>query len=167
MPLEAERMKTPRVLFVCTFHGARSRIAEEFVLRLAPGRIEAYSSSFESGRIGALPIEVMKEVGIDLPRETPKSVYDRYRDKEVFDYVVTLCHAASRELCPTFLNHVNVLYAKKAERLFWSVPDFASISGTDESRRVEARKIRDQIKAQVVDFLAHIGIDTGLAQTRK
>ena len=167
MPLQTARMKIPRVLFVCTFHGARSRIAEEFVLRLAPGKVEAYSASFEPGRIGPLPIEVMKEVGIDLPRETPKSVYDRYRDKEAFDYVVTLCHALSRELCPTFQTHVDVLYAKKAERLSWSVPDFASISGTDEERLSEARKIRDQIKTQVVDFLAHIGIDTDLAQTGK
>jgi protein-tyrosine-phosphatase len=74
-------MKIPRVLFVCTFSGARSLIAEKFVNQLAQGKIEAYSSSFESGKIGPFPIAVMKEIGIDLPADAPKSVWDRYMEK--------------------------------------------------------------------------------------
>lgn len=131
--------------------------------QLAPGRIEAYSSSFESGKIGPLPIAVMKEVGLDLPTEAAKSVYDRYKDKEVFDYVVTLCHKATSELCPIFQTHVDVLYAKNSERLSWSVLDFMSLSGTDEERTNKAREIRDQIKGQVLAFLSQIGMDAGPA----
>jgi arsenate reductase len=152
-------MRRLRVLFVCTYHGARSWIAEAFTKQLAPGKIEAYSSSFEPGKIGALSIAVMKEIGIDLPTEAAKSVFDRYKEKEVFDYVITLCHEATTEQCPVFQTNVDVLYAKKAERLSWSIPDFKSLKGTDEERLAEARKIRDLIKRKVIKFLSQVGID--------
>ncbi len=156
-------MKRKRVLFVCTHHGARSRIAEEFAKRSAPGRIEAYSACFESGKIGPLPIEVMREVGIDLPKETPASVFERHKKRDVFDYVISLCHAATTEQCPIFKTNIDALYAKKAERISWSVPDFKSLSGTEEERKAGAREIRDKIKSEVISFLARIGIDTEIA----
>ena len=80
-------MKRKKVLFVCTYNGSRSRMAEEFIKQIAPDKIDAHSSSFESGKIGPLPIEVMREVGIDLPTEAAKSVFERYKTKEVFLYL--------------------------------------------------------------------------------
>lgn len=156
-------MRRPRVLYICTYHGARSWIAEEFTKQLAPEKIEAFSSSFEPGKVGALPIAVMKEVGIDLPTEAAKSVYDRYRGKEVFDYVVTLCHEATTEQCPVFRMNIDTLYAKKSERISWSIPDFKSLSGTEEERKAGAREIRDKIKSEIISFLARIGIDDDIA----
>ena len=135
-------------------------MAEEFIKRAAPERIEAYSSSFESGKIGPLPVAVMKEEGIDLPTEAPKSVYDRFMEKEVFDYVITLCHAATTEQCPIFKTNIDVMYAKKAKRLSWSIPGFLSLEGTDDERKSKARKIRDQIKKEVLQFLSQLGIKT-------
>jgi len=133
-------------------------IAEEFAKILVPGKIDVYSSSFEPGTIGSLPITIMKEVGIDLPRVAAKSVFNRYKDKEVFDYVITLCHKATTEQCPVFMTNVDTLYAKKAERLSWSVPDFITLKGTEEEKKIEARKIRDLIKENLLAFLSQIGI---------
>ena len=95
-------MERKKVLFVCTYHGARSRIAEEFAKQIAPGRIEPYSSCFDPRKISPLPIDVMREVGIDLPAESPKSVFERHKERDVFDYVIFLCHGATKEKCPTF-----------------------------------------------------------------
>ena len=156
-------MKRKRVLFVCTHHGARSRIAEEFVKLAAPGKIEAHSSCFESGIIGPLPIAVMQEVGIDLPAKSPKPVFERHKERDVFDYVISLCHAATTEQCPIFKTNVDALYAKKAESISWSVPDFKSLSGTEEERKAGAREIRDKIKSEVISFLAQIGIAAEIA----
>ena len=156
-------MKREKILFVCTYNGARSRIAEEFVKRSAPDKIEAYSSCFESGEIGPLPIEVMREVGISLPTEAPKSVFKRFKEREVFDYVITLCHEATTEQCPVFKTSVDTLYAKKAQRISLSIPDFKSLSGTKEERKARAREIRDLIKSEVISFLARIGIDADIA----
>jgi arsenate reductase len=152
-------MKNKRVLFVCTFSGARSLIAEKFTNQFAHGKIEAYSSSFESGKIGLLPIAVMKEIGIDLPTDPPKSVWDRYMDKEAFDWVVTLCHEISGlQQCPIFKENVDDLYAGNARLLSWSVPPFSSLGGSDEEKKAGARKIRDQIKHEVLTFLFQLGI---------
>jgi arsenate reductase len=152
-------MKIQRVLFVCTFSGARSLIAEKFTNQLAHGKIEAYSSSFESGKIGPLPIAVMKEIGIDMPTDAPKSVWDRYVEKESFNWVVTLCHEISGlQQCSIFRENVDDLYAVNAKILSWSVPPFNSLSGSDEEKKAGARKIRDQIKGEVLTFLSQIGI---------
>jgi arsenate reductase len=153
-------MKIPRVLFVGTFNGARSLIAEKFTNQLAHGKIEAYSSSFESGKIGPLPIAVMKEIGIDLPTDAPKSVWDRYVEKEAFDWVITLCDEISGlQQCPIFRENVDDLYAGNAKILSWSVPPFDSLSGSKEEKTNGARKLRDQIKREVLTFLSQIGID--------
>jgi arsenate reductase len=152
-------MKKPHVLFVCTYRGARSMIAEKLAKKLAPEKIDAYSAGFEPGTIGSLPIAVMKEVGINLPKEAAKSVFARYTDKEVYDYVITLCHKATTEQCPIFLTNVDVLYAKEAKRLSWSIPDFMNLKGTEEEKKIEARKIRDLIKENLLKFLSQIGIE--------
>ena len=156
-------MEKKKVLFVCTYNGARSRIAEEFIKRSAPDKIAAHSSCFESGRIGPLPINIMREVGINLSDEAPKSVFERFKNKEVFDYVITLCNETAKEQCPVFKTNVDTLYAKKAKRISWSIPDFKSLSGTEEERKAGARKIRDRIKSEVISFLTQIGIDVTMA----
>ena len=130
-------MERKKVLFVCTYHGARSRIAEEFIKRSAPGKIEAHSSCFESGKIGPLPIDVMREVGIDLSAEAPKSVFERHKERGIFDYVIILCNEATAEQCPVFKANVDALYAKEAQRINWSIPDFKSLNGTEEEKRLE------------------------------
>ena len=156
-------MERTKVLFVCTYHGARSRIAEEFVKQIAPGRIEAYSSCFDPFRISPLPIDVMREVGIDLPTESPKPIFYRHKERDIFDYVICLCHEVSTEQCPLFKRYIDALYAKKVETISWSIPDFKSLSGTEEEKEAGARKIRDKIKSEVISFLAQIGIDAEIA----
>jgi arsenate reductase len=146
-----------KILFVCTHNGARSRIAEEFVKLSAAGKIESHSACFGTGRIGPLPIDVMREIGIDLPAKAPRSVFERYKDKEIFDYVVSICHEATKEQCPIFRSNVDALYAKDAKRITWSIPDFKSIRGTEEERKAQARKIRDNIKSEITSLLARIG----------
>jgi arsenate reductase len=162
MPKES-KMETKKVLFVCTYRGARSRIAEAYVKRKALGNIEAQSSCFESGKISALPIDVMREVGIDMPEEAPKSVFELHKEKNVYDYVISLCHEATTEQCPIFKTTVDTLYAKKSKRISWSIQDFRSLRGTEEEKKAGARKIRDKIESEVTAFLERIGIDGEIA----
>lgn len=156
-------MGKKKILFVCTHQGARSRIAEELINRIAPGKIEAHSSCFEPEKIGPLPVKVMREVDIDLPTISPESVFDIYKEGAVFDYVISLCHEATTEQCPVFKTNIDTLYAKKAERISWSIPNFKSIGGTEEERKTRARDIRDKISSEIISFLAEIGIDTEIS----
>jgi len=156
-------MERTKVLFVCTYHGARSRIAEEFVKQIAPERIEAYSSCFDPFRISPLPIDVMREVGIDLPAESPKPIFYRHKEREFFDYVICLCHEVATEQCSLFRRSIKALYARKAETLSWSIPDFKSLSGTEKEREAGGRVIRDKIKSEVILFLTQISIGAEIA----
>jgi len=153
-------MKNLRVLFVCTHNGTRSRIAEEFAKLSADGRIDAHSASFESENIGSLPISVMAEIGIALQRSPPISIFERIKDHESFDYVIALCDPDSHEQVPIFLTTVDKLYHKTSQRLNWFIPNFRSISGTDEDKKTRARQIRDEIETKVLDFLSQLGIDS-------
>jgi arsenate reductase (thioredoxin) len=149
-------MAPRRVLFVCTHNGARSRIAEEFARRAAAERIEPCSASLEPDTIGPLPVFVMREVGIELPTAAPKSVFDRYQDQERFDYVITLCDPSSSEQALLFLADVDALYDETAQRLNWVIPNFRTLSGTEDERKARARQIRDRIQAEVTAFLSNL-----------
>ena len=156
-------MTTYRVLFVCTHNGARSRIAEEITKRAAPDRIDTASASFESETIGPLPVAVMKEVDIELQTTAPKSVFERFKNGEVFDYVVALCDPESTEQVPVFLSGVDTLYKETTHRLNWSIPNFRSLGGSEADRKEKARQIRDQIKTEVTRFLAQLGVEPDLS----
>ena len=152
-------MTKPRVLFACTHNGARSRIAEEFTKRYAQGRVEVYSASFESEKIGPIPVEVMNEVGIELPTSSPKSVFEWFKTKEKFDYVVSISDPFAQEQASIFTSSVDSLYHKTARRFSWIIPNFRALSGTDEEKKAKARKIRGQIKAEVCNFLSALGVE--------
>ena len=152
-------MEKIKILFICTYHGGRSRMAEEFAKRVAPNNFKVSSSSFEPGKIGTLPITIMKEIGIELPTTTPKSVFERYKDGEVYDYVITLCNDSTAELCPIFKTNVDALYAKKAKRISWTIPDLKSLKGTEKEKLTAARKIRESIKTSVINFFEQIGAE--------
>jgi arsenate reductase (thioredoxin) len=151
-------MGNKRVLFVCTYQGARSKIAEEFARKYADNKIDVSSSCFENGKIGQLIIKVMEEVGIKISSDSPKSVFDRHAAKEQFDYVITLCNETGSEQCALFKLNIDTLY-KDAERISWSIQDFKSLKGTDEEKAIAARTIRDHIKNEIISFLRQVGIN--------
>ncbi len=152
-------MTPVRLLFVCTHNGARSRIAEAFAKHTASQRVVPCSASLESERIGPLPIAVMDEIGIELSAAPPKSVFDRYKDQERFDYVITMCDPAGGEQAPIFLADVDALYDESAQRVNWIIPNFRSLTGTDEEKRAGARQIRDRIRTEVAALLLQLRLD--------
>ena len=150
--------KMIKILFSCTYQGARSRIAEEFAKEAAGDQITVFSSCFEAARIGKLPVAVMKEIGIELPTTSPKTIYGYYKDHEKFDYIITMCQTASAEMCTTLKDNISALYGEDAELITWSIPAFMSLKGSEEKRLEEARLIRDIILKEVLDFLVQQGV---------
>jgi arsenate reductase len=141
-------MKKTRVLFICTHNSARSQIAEAFLNKLAGDRFEAMSAGLAPTVINPLVIESMKEAGIDLSDKKTKSVFDLYKKGELFSYVIAVCDKESAEKCPTF--------AGITERIDWSFDDPAAFTGTHGEQLVKMRKLRDEIKRKVQDFVKKI-----------
>jgi arsenate reductase len=132
-----------RVLFICTHNSARSQMAEGLINHDLAGKVQAFSAGIEPTSVHLLAVAVMKEVGIDISGHRSKSL-DEFVNEE-FDFVITLCdHAA--ESCPIFFGGV--------QRIHMGFPNPTAISGSDEERLMAFRKVRDQIRTQLVEFLS-------------
>ncbi len=132
-----------RVLFICTHNSARSQMAEGLVNHDLAGKVEAFSAGTEPTFVNPLAVAVMKEVGIDISRQRSKSL-DEFTNEQ-FDFVITLCdHAA--ESCPVFFGGT--------KRMHMGYPDPAAVPGTVEEKLLFFRKLRDQIRKEIIEFLS-------------
>ena len=135
-----------RVLFVCIHNSARSQMAEAFLNRIGGARFRAESAGFEPGTLNPLVVEVMKESGIDISGNATKSVFDLYKQRRIYEYVVTVCDESNSERCPIFPGLVR-------QRMNWSFPDPSAFQGTREEKLEKSRQVRDQIKARMEQFV--------------
>ena len=146
-------MTRRRVLILCTGNSCRSQMAEELVNHYLATDWHAYSAGTRpAGYVHPMAIDVMQELGIDMSDNVSKSV-KRFRH-ENFDLVVTVCDGAAED-CPTWWGSDRMLHVGSA--------DPANAAGTAAERLAVFRKIRDQIRAQLLDCLR--SMDEGLAGT--
>jgi arsenate reductase (thioredoxin) len=132
----------PKILIICTGNTCRSQMAEGFLKTLNP-ELEVYSAGTRAEKnVNTYAVKVMAEKGIDISKQTPKSV-DLFLDRS-FDYVITVCDGA-KEACPYFSGNVK-------HRLHIGFEDPADAKGTDEEKLVIYRKVRDQIEEEFSAF---------------
>ena len=137
-------MKKQKVLFVCIHNSARSQMAEAWLNFLYGDRYEAKSAGLEPGTLNPLVVAAMDEVGIDISRNRTKSVFDIFKEGELFSFVITVCDETAAERCPVFPGIV--------KRLHWSFPDPSLLTGAWEEKMDAIRKIRCDIKKMVKDW---------------
>ena len=138
-------MNPMRVLFLCTGNSCRSHMAEGLLRSLGRNQFEVFSAGAKpTGHVHPLAIEVMRELDIDISRHTSKSLTTF--DGQQFDYLITVCDNA-REACPT--------YAGAAQQLHWSFDDPAHATGTEEQKLTVFRRVRDEIRQRIQQFLAN------------
>jgi len=131
-----------KILFLCTGNSARSQMAEGLMRSLGEWNWKVRSAGIFPSYVHPLAIRAMDEIGIDISGQMSKSM-DQFLNEE-FDYVITLCdHAAMA--CPVFPG--------RGKRIDWSFEDPASAIGTIEERFVVFRRVRDEIKAKIEEFL--------------
>jgi arsenate reductase len=89
----------------------------------------------------------MAEIGIDISGQRSKAVTEYAGER--FDYAVTVCDDA-KESCPYFAN--------AAHQVHWRFDDPAAAEGSDDERLAVYRRVRDEIGAQIEEFVsANIG----------
>ena len=102
-------------------------------------KIEVYSAgTFPAKMVNPRAIEVMAEVGIDISKNSPKSVDEFLNDQ--WDYVITVCDDAN-ETCPVF-------FGKVKHRLHIGFTDPSKITGSEEFIMSEFRRVRDEIEEE-------------------
>ena len=131
-------MAAQRVLFLCTHNSARSQMAEGLLRHLGGDRFEPHSAGTEATRVRPLAIRAMNELGIDISRQTSKTLDPYVNDR--FDYVITVCDDAN-EACPYFPN--------AAHRVHWSLPDPSKATGTEAEQLAVYQNVRDDLRSRI------------------
>ena len=130
-----------KVLFVCTGNSCRSQMAEGWARHLKGDTIEAYSAGFLPCYVNPLAVQVMKEAGVDISKQSSKHL-----DELVgidFDCVVTVCDHAKQQ-CPVFPAGTRVIHK--------SIEDPSFLEGAEEEIMDAFRKTRDEIKQFVIEL---------------
>lgn len=131
-----------RVLTLCTGNSARSQMAEGLLRHDAGDRFDVESAGVIKSFVRPQAIAAMEEIGIDITGHRSKSV-DEFAGQE-FDYVITVCDNA-KESCPVFPG--------KTKRLHWSFDDPAEATGSDEDILAIFRRVRDEIRKKLGEFI--------------
>lgn len=131
-----------RVLILCTGNSCRSQMAQGLFRHLSNGTYDAYSAGVSPTTVNPLAIRAMREIGIDISHYTSDSI-DQYLNRD-FDLVITVCDNA-KENCPIFPGAKNTRH--------WPFEDPADAKGSEEERMRVFRKVRDQIRDQIANFL--------------
>ncbi|MEA1980956.1 MAG: arsenate reductase ArsC [candidate division Zixibacteria bacterium] len=100
------------------------------------------SAGLKPKGVHPLAIKVMNEAGVDISGHTSDSVNKFINDK--FDFIITVCDNAA-ENCPVFSGG-----GKKIHMPF-DDPDAAT--GTDEEILETFRRVRDEIKIEMKNWL--------------
>ena len=132
-----------KILILCTGNSCRSQMAEGFLKSFDPLLEVSSAGTAPSDQVHPKAVAVMQELGIDLSDHHPQKV-DEYLN-DAFDYVITVCGHAN-ENCPVFLGEVK-------QRLHIGFEDPAEATGTEEEIFEEFRRIRDEIRERMQDFL--------------
>lgn len=135
-------MPKPRVLIVCTGNSARSQIAEGYMRSYLGDEFDIVSAGLDPKPLNPLAVQVMEEVGIDISQQYSKDLKSFLGQH--FTYLITVCSNAEAR-CPIF---PGVIY-----RLFWPFDDPAAFEGSQEEKLAKFREVRDQIDAQIREWL--------------
>ena len=131
-----------KVLFLCTENACRSQMAEGLVNHDLAGKVKAFSAGVRPSQVNPRAIQVMGELGIDISHHRSKSVDDLAGEQ--FDLVITLCDSAAGQ-CPTFPGNTEVLHV--------GFPDPARATGTEEEIMAAFRRVRDDLRGQLIPLL--------------
>ena len=137
-------MRKQKVLFICVHNSARSQMAAELLNKSCGELFEAKSAGLEPGTINLLVVEALRELGIDISKNTTQRVFDVWKSGQIFQFVVTVCREAGGEGCPIFPGVTT--------RLHWAFDDPSKFTGTHEERLEKTRRVRDEIRGKIDSF---------------
>ncbi len=131
------------ILFVCVENAGRSQMAEAFFRKYASDKFHAASAGTKpSSNVNQVVVQAMKEVGINIENNTPKSL-----SNDMLNYSIAVnMGCVDKESCPA-------LFVK--DILDWNIPDPKGKSID------EVRKIRDQIEIRVKELVKNLKEPSG------
>lgn len=135
--MQKEDQSEKTFLFVCVGNSARSQMAEAFAK--THGLRSSSAGTIPASKISEIAVEVMKEKGIDISKNSPKMLTPEMIKRA--SLVITM-GCSVEEACP------KPLLAQMQKKLIdWDLPD------PKHKPIEEVRKIRDEIERRVLELL--------------
>ena len=131
------------ILFVCVENTGRSQMAEAFFKKYTKNQFNVISAGTSpSSHLNPVVVSVMNELGIDLKNQKPQLLSSSMIE---YSYKTVNMGCMDKESCPS-------LFVKDVDD--WNIQD------PKEKSIEDVRKIRDQIKNNVLNLLNSIESDT-------
>jgi arsenate reductase len=131
-----------KVLFLCSRNSCRTQMAEALLRDLAGDRFDVTSAGGDVTPLDPEAVEAMREVGIDISDQVPKDVSGFLGMR--FSYVISLCNRQKERTCPIVPGAI--------WRLQWEI-DNPDLAATAEERRKMVRRVRDDLRERVFEFI--------------
>jgi arsenate reductase len=130
------------VLFLCTGNSCRSQMAEGWLKYLGGENFEVFSAGIEAHGKNPRAISVMREAGIDISDQESEILDPALLNS--LDLLVTVCGHAD-EFCP--------VVPASCKKEHWPFDDPARSTGSEEEVMDDFRRVRDQIRGKIEQFI--------------
>jgi arsenate reductase len=158
-------MAKKKILFICTHNSARSQMAEGLLRNLFGDKYEVFSAGTNPTSVNPLAVKALSEIGIDISKQYSKSL-DEFAETEI-DLAIAVCQNSAKILCtlcatPITMGRPLIINAKLHKTKNYFVHGFEDPSeaeGTEEEKLNAFRKVRDQIKAWIIQEFANPKIE--------
>jgi arsenate reductase len=87
----------------------------------------------------------MGEEGLDISSNIAKRVFDFYKAGKIYNYVITICDQETAQRCRVF--------PCMTKRHHWTFENPCTFTGSLEDKLSKSHKVRDEIKAKVLEFI--------------
>jgi arsenate reductase len=132
-------------------------MAEGLLRHLYGEKYEVYSAGSNPTQVNPFAIKVMAEMGIDISKQTSKSI-EEFRNKEI-DLVVSVCRSSAKLACslcssPIVMGRpeiINTTIPRAKHYLHHGFNDPSEVDGSYEEKTMAFRRIRDDIKQWIID----------------
>jgi len=135
-------------------------MAEGLLRHLYGEKYEVFSAGANPTQVNPLAIKVMAEIGIDISKQTSKSI-EEFRNKEI-DLVVSVCRSSATLMCalcssPIVMGRpeiINTTIPGAKHYLHHGFNDPSEVEGSDEKMTMAFRRARDDVKKWIIDNFA-------------
>jgi arsenate reductase len=132
-------------------------MAEGLLRHFYGEKYEVFSAGSNPTQVHPLAIKVMAEIGIDISKQTSKSI-EEFRSKNI-DVVISVCKSNAKIVCPicsspVFLDRPEIVSTelpKAKHYLHHAFDDPSEVEGTDEEKIEAFRRVRDEIKKWILE----------------
>jgi arsenate reductase len=140
-------------------------MAEGLLRRLYGDKYEVFSAGSNPTQVNPFAIKVMAEIGVDISKQTSKSI-EEFRNKEI-DLVVSVCRSSAKLTCslcssPIVMGRpeiINTSIPGAKHYLHHGFSDPSEVDGSDDEKIAAFRRTRDDIKKWIFDSFADLKIE--------